>query len=72
MAVVFNTKRRPIGKVTPHISGAIAAFDGRRHRLGLFVNESMAVVAILDCADKPLEVEGYLGWLEALVAEEGE
>lgn len=70
MAVVFNTKRRPIGKVTPHISGAIAAFDGKRHRLGLFVNESMAVMAILDFAKPPIGADAWLAWVEELLGEE--
>lgn len=68
MAVVFNTKRRPIGKVTPHISGSIAAFDGKRHRLGLFVSESMAVMAILDLAKPP--ADALLDWCEELLVEE--
>jgi hypothetical protein len=71
MAVVFS-RQRPVGKVMPHISGAIAAFDGQRRRLGLFVTTDLAVSAILDIANKPLEVDGYLEWFDALVEEESE
>jgi hypothetical protein len=69
MAVVYGIKRTPIGKVMPHPSGAIAAFDGKR-RLGLFVTTDLAVSAILDCAKPPLTVAAYLEWFEALVEEE--
>ena len=72
MAAVYGIKRKPIGKVVPHISGSNAAFDGGRRRLGLFVSESMAIAAIMNCADKPLEVDGYLVWVEAMIAEEGD
>jgi hypothetical protein len=70
MPVVYSTDRRQIGKIKPHRSGSIAAFDDKRYRLG-FVNENMAVTAIMDCAQPALKVEGYLALVEALI-EEGE
>jgi hypothetical protein len=70
MAVVFNAKRRPVGKVAPHRSGAVAAFDGRRRTIGLFVNEDLAVSAILDFAKPPIGADAWLAWVIALVGEE--
>jgi hypothetical protein len=70
MAVVYGTERQPIGKIRPTKSGAVAASIGYK-RLGLFVNENMAVTAIMDIADRPIEVEGYLEWVEALLMDEG-
>jgi hypothetical protein len=71
VAALFNTSRRQIGSIRPSKSGAVAAFTGKR-RLGLFVNESMAVAAIMDLADKPLEETPWCEWVEALLVEEGE
>jgi hypothetical protein len=72
MATVYNAERQPIGKVKPHRSGAIAAFDGRRRPIGLFVNENLAVMALLDIADKPIEPEIWIEWIEALLIEDGD
>ena len=72
IATVYGTKRKPIGKVTPHRSGSIAAFDEKRRRLGLFTSADLAIAAILDLAAPALTIEGYLEWFEALVEEEGE
>jgi hypothetical protein len=69
MATVYGTKRKPIGKVMPHISGSIAAQIGNR-RLGLFTSEDLAVMAILDCAAPALTIDAYCEWLEELLAEE--
>ena len=66
MATVYNAERQPIGKVKPHRSGAIAAFDGKRRCLGLFTSESLAIMALMDCADKPIEAEIWCQWCEAI------
>ena len=68
MATVYNAERQPIGKVKPHRSGAIAAFDGKRRCLGLFTSESLAIMALMDCADKPIEAEIWIEWVAAIVA----
>jgi hypothetical protein len=68
MATVYGIKRKPVGKVTPHPSGAIAAQIGQK-RIGLFTDESLAVMAILDLAKRPLTVEGYLALVEEPVAD---
>jgi len=71
MAIVYGTKRRPIGKIWPHQSGSIAAAtNGRRLPVGLYVTERMAVLALMDCANRPLTIDAYLEWCEALLADE--
>lgn len=69
MAVVFS-RQRPIGKIKPHRSGAVAAFDGKRRCLGLFTSEGLAIMALMDCAKRPIEVDVWRGWVIALLAEE--
>jgi HAMP domain-containing protein len=68
MAVVFS-RQRPIGKLAPHPSGAIAAQIGNR-RLGLFTSAGLAIAAILDLAAPPLTGDAWLAWFEAIVTEE--
>jgi len=68
MAVVFS-RQRPIGKVTPHISGAISAQIGNR-RLGLFTSADLAIAAILDLAAPALTIDAWLAWIIALLGEE--
>jgi hypothetical protein len=69
MATVYGVKRKPLGKITPHISGNIAAQIGSK-RSGLFTNEDLAVAAILDLAAPALTVDAFLEWYEAIVTEE--
>jgi len=38
----------------------------------LFTTESLAVMAILDLAGKPLGLEPWLEWIEALLIEDGD
>ena len=70
IATVYGTKRKPIGKVTPHRSGSIAAFDEKRRRLGLFTSADLAIAAILDLAKRPIELEARLAWVEELLVKE--
>ena len=61
IATVYGTKRKPIGKVTPHRSGSIAAFDEKRRRLGLFTSADLAIA---------IELEARLAWVEELLVKE--
>jgi len=73
MAIVYGIKRRPIGKIWAHPSGSIAAAtDGRRNPIGLFTSMSLAIQALMDLADKPLQAEGFIALVEALLIEDGD
>jgi len=70
MAVVYSVKQKPIGKIWPHPSGSIAAAtNGRRNPIGLFTSTALAIAALMDCSDWPLEEETWLIWVELLIEE---
>jgi hypothetical protein len=67
MAVVYRNQRR-LGKIWPNGAGAIVAATIGGKRIGLFTSECLAIMALMDCADKPLEPEPWIEWCDVIAA----
>jgi len=65
MAVVFSNQRK-LGKIWPNEAGAIIAATMGGRRLGCFTTQGLAVAALMDIADKPLESDPWCEWCEAI------
>ena len=65
MAVVFSRQRK-LGKIWPNEAGAIIAATNGGKRIGSFTTEALAIEALLDIADTPLEPEPWCQWCEAI------
>jgi len=65
MAVVYRNQRK-LGKVWPNGAGAILAATNGGKRIGSFTTEALAIEALMDCADKPLEPEPWCEWCDAI------
>jgi len=65
MAVVYRNQRK-LGKIWPNEAGAIIAATNGGKRLGCFTTKGLAITALMDTADKPLEPEPWCEWCEAI------
>jgi len=67
MAVVYRNQHK-LGKIWPNGAGAVVATTIGGRRLGLFTSAGLAITALMDTADKPLEPEPWIEWVAAIVA----
>jgi hypothetical protein len=72
MPSVFRTDRQRIGSIKAAKGGTTAAWNRHHRRIGTFVSEDLAITALMDIAEQPLEEEPWCEWVTALLTEEGE